>query len=73
MRLSNVRIKNFKSFKDVSIDLNDCNILIGACASGKSNFIEIFKFLNDISEDFERAISKHGGDYYLKNFNLNNN
>lgn len=71
MRLLNVQIKNFKSFNDISIDLNNFNILIGACASGKSNFLEIFKFLKDIPEDFERAISKHGGDYYFKNLNLN--
>ena len=71
MKLSKIEIKNFKSFEDISLDLNDFNVLIGACASGKSNFIEIFRFIKDISDDFERAISKHGGDYYLKNFNLN--
>jgi len=71
MKLSKIEIKNFKSFKNLSIYLNDFNVLIGACASGKSNFIEIFRFVKDISEDFEKAISKHGGDYYLKNSNLN--
>lgn len=72
MRLSKIKIQNFKSFKDISIELNNFNVLIGACASGKSNFVEIFKFLKDLSEDFELAISKHGGDYYLKNFRYNN-
>ena len=72
MILSKIMIKNFKSFENISIDLNNFNVLIGACASGKSNFVEIFKFLKDLSDDFELAISKHGGDYYLKNFNLNN-
>lgn len=71
MQLSKIEIKNFKSFNDISLSLNNFSVLIGACASGKSNFIEIFKFLNDIADDFEKAISKHGGDYYLKNFKLN--
>lgn len=70
MKLSKIEIKNFKSFNEVSIDLNDFNIIIGACASGKSNFIEIFKFLKDIPDDFRKAISKHGGEY-LKNFKTN--
>ncbi len=70
MKLSKIEIKNFKSFNEVSIDLNDFNIIIGACASGKSNFIEIFKFLKDIPDDFRKAISKHGGQY-LKNFKTN--
>lgn len=69
MILSNIKIKNIKSFKDISIDLNNFNVLIGSCASGKSNFVEIFRFLNDISQDFYKAISMHGVSY-LKNFNV---
>ena len=71
MKLSKIKVKNFKSFEDINVDLNNFNVLIGACASGKSNFVEVFKFLRDISEDFERGLSKHGGEYYLKNSNLN--
>ena len=70
MRLQKLQLKNFKSFKDISIEFNEFNLLIGGCASGKSNFIEIFKFLQDMANDFEKAIYKHGGDYYFKNLNL---
>lgn len=70
MKLSKIEIKNFKSFNELCIDLNNFNIMIGACASGKSNFIEFFKFLKDIPDDFRKAISKHGGEY-LKNFKTN--
>ena len=45
MKLSKIEVKNFKSFNELFIDLNNFNIMIGACASGKSNFIEFFKFL----------------------------
>jgi AAA15 family ATPase/GTPase len=70
--ISKIKIKNFKSFEELSMDFNNFNVLIGACASGKSNFIEIFKLLKDISQDFENGISKHGGPY-LQNFNLSSN
>ena len=60
MKISNIEIKNFKSFKDVSAKLNDFNVVVGASASGKSNFIEAFKFLKDICEDFENGIYSQG-------------
>ena len=70
MRLSKIEVKNFKTFKDVSVEFNKSNLLIGSCAAGKSNFVEIFDFLKDISQDFDIAYRKHGGSY-LKNLNLN--
>jgi len=68
--LTEIKISNFKSFNDVTINLNDFNVLIGANGSGKSNFINIFKFLNDIiNKGLDDAISMQGGIKYLKNFN----
>lgn len=69
MYVSKIRIKNFKTFNDVSLDLNKFNVLIGACGSGKTNFVEVFELFKDISYDFHEAINKHGGGY-VKNFNL---
>ena len=69
MRLSKIEVKNFKTFKDVSVEFKKSNLLIGSCAAGKSNFVEIFDFLKDLSQDFDRAYKKHGGPY-LKNLNL---
>jgi predicted ATPase len=68
--LTEIKISNFKSFNDVTINLNDFNVLIGANGSGKSNFINIFKFLNDIvNKGLDDAISIQGGIKYLKNLN----
>ena len=44
MRLSKIEVKNFKTFKDVSVEFNKSNLLIGSCAAGKSNFVEILNF-----------------------------
>lgn len=70
MRLSKIEIKNFKTFKDVSVEFNNSNLLIGSCASGKSNFVEVFDFIKDLSQDFEKAFRRHGG-AYIQNLNLN--
>ena len=44
MAIKSIRVKNFKSFKDVEVHLGNFNVLIGANASGKSNFIQVIKF-----------------------------
>lgn len=69
MKISNIEIKNFKSFKDISIDLNNFNVIIGESASGKSNFIEAFKFLKDICIDYEKGMGMHGNEL-MQNINL---
>ena len=68
MKVSHIEFKNFKTFDDLSVDLNDFNVLIGACASGKSHFVEIFQFLKDFSFYCEDGISQHGGNHLI-NYN----
>jgi AAA15 family ATPase/GTPase len=68
MFVKNLNISNFKSFKDLAINLNNFNVLIGANASGKSNFIQVFRFIKDLVKyGLGDAISYQGGIEYLKN------
>lgn len=68
MAIQNIRVKNFKSFRELDIDLANLNILVGANASGKSNFVQIFRFLRDISQQgLDNAVSIQGGREYLRN------
>ncbi len=69
MRIKSIRVCNFKSFKDCTINFNDFNVVIGSNASGKSNLVQIFKFLKDIEEyGLENAISLQGGvEYFINN------
>lgn len=68
--VENIKVQNFKSFKNVNVSLNNFNVLIGANASGKSNFTEIFNFLKHLATSgLDDAISLQGGLEYLQNFN----
>ncbi len=69
--VKSVRVSNFRSFDDATFNLNEFNVLIGANASGKSNFICVFQFLKDIVEHgLDNAISMQGGITYLGNVNI---
>lgn len=69
--IKKIKVNNFKSFNDLELNLNKYNLFIGPNASGKSNFIQIFKFLRDIVDyDLYNAISMQGGNEYLRNINI---
>ncbi len=73
MFIKNVRVQNFKSFETLELQLNRLNILIGANASGKSNFISLLKFIKDIAlHGLDNAVSMQGGIEYLRNTYLGN-
>lgn len=64
-------IKNFKSIVSAEIDFAKFTILVGANASGKSNLINVFKFLSNIAtEGIENAVALQGGIPYLTNMSL---
>ena len=71
MVIERLKVRNFKSFKELDIELNDLNVLIGPNASGKSNFVQIFRFLKDIvCHGLDNAVSLRGGVEYLRNMNI---
>jgi predicted ATPase len=71
MSIRKLVVSNFRSFDRIETDLPNLSIVIGANASGKSNFIQIFKFLNDVSQfGLDNAISMQGGSDYLLNTKL---
>lgn len=57
-----IRIKGYKSIKDIHLDLKAINILIGANGSGKSNFISFFEFLNALQDKrLKEYVAMRGG------------
>jgi len=60
MAIKKIKVSNFKTFKDLDLELGSFNVVIGANASGKSNFAEIFQFLKDIrKEGLKNAVAMH--------------
>jgi len=62
MRLERIKIQGFKSIRELDLPLNPLNVLIGANGAGKSNFIGVFKLLNEIvSENLQLYVGRAGG------------
>ncbi|GAB3798667.1 hypothetical protein GCM10028819_20280 [Spirosoma humi] len=57
--LKRVSIQNFKSLKDVTLDLQKVNLLIGPNNSGKTNFLKALEIVTDLTNDlnyFDQSI-----------------
>ena len=64
MKFSSIRIKNFRNFDDIDIELSNKNVFLGLNDVGKTNFLYALRFL------FDRNIRKNGfidSDFYQKN------
>ena len=63
MRIENIKIKNFKAFRDVEIkDIPNFCVVVGANGTGKSTLFEIFSFIKDaMTENVTLAVQKRGG------------
>lgn len=60
--IRNIKIENYKSIKNLDIDLKNINILIGSNGAGKSNFVSFFKLLNSlIRKNIQNHIAKESG------------
>jgi len=64
--LKSVHVKGFKSIKDQNIEIQAMNVLIGQNGAGKSNFINLFKFIRNIIQGHLKITSqKIGSDVLL--------
>lgn len=61
--LDKITVKGFKSIRQLeNFPLSSLNLLIGANGSGKTNFISVFKLLNQIiEENLQVFVSQQGG------------
>lgn len=66
--IKRIRVQNFKSFADMDLELGRFNVIIGANAAGKSNLVQVFRFLRDIRRyGLDNAVSMQGGLQYIRN------
>ena len=64
LKFTKLRLKNWKNFKSVEVDLQNRMFLVGPNASGKSNLLDAFRFLRDLASlggGFGEAVHRRGG------------
>lgn len=63
-RFLTLELGNWKNFQHINVQLANRVFLVGPNASGKSNFLDVFRFLHDIASvggGFEYAVKERGG------------
>ncbi len=64
LRFSRVRLENWRNFLAADVEIQRRVFLVGPNASGKSNFLDVFRFLHDIVSvggGFQEAVRRRGG------------
>ncbi len=65
MIVTHLKLKNWRNFREVDVPLRERTYLLGANASGKSNLLDVFRFLRDVSKPqgggLQKAIFDRGG------------
>ena len=64
MKFRKLSLKNWKNFAAVEVEIPDRLFLVGPNASGKSNFLDAFRFLRDLASSgcgLQEAVNRRGG------------
>jgi predicted ATPase len=65
MLITRLRLKNWRNFREVDVRLGPRGYVIGANASGKSNLLDVFRFLRTLAQTegggLQKAIKERGG------------
>lgn len=65
MIITRLRLKNWRNFRTLDVPLHEVTYILGPNASGKSNFLDVFRFLRDISKPngggLQVAVHARGG------------
>ncbi len=64
LRFQSLHLQNWKNFAHVDVAIQNRVFLVGPNASGKSNLLDVFRFLRDLASrggGFQEAITRRGG------------
>jgi predicted ATPase len=65
MLITNIKLKNWRNFRALNVPLRDVSYVLGPNAVGKSNLLDVFRFLRDISKPkgggLQAAVTDRGG------------
>ena len=61
-RITRIRAKNYRSIRELDLELGPLTVLVGPNASGKSNVLDVLRFIRDaISRGLDLAVSERHG------------
>ena len=62
MKIESIRLKNFKTFRDVYLaDIPSFLVVVGANGTGKSTLFDVFGFLHDcLKSNVRQALDRRG-------------
>src|SRR5690242_14570014 len=64
MIVNRLVLKNWRNFRSANVGLGERVFVVGPNAAGKSNFLDVFRFLKDIAKPgggLQKAVSDRGG------------
>lgn len=65
MLISRLKLKNWRNFREIDIALGSRSYVIGANAAGKSNLLDVFRFLRTVAQvdggGLQKALKERGG------------
>jgi len=64
LKFCRLKLKNWKNFADADVAIQNRLFLVGPNASGKSNFLDVFRFLRDLASSgggFQESVGRRGG------------
>ncbi len=60
--ITRLRVKNFKSIKEVDVALSRLSVLVGENGAGKSNVVDVLRFVKEALDDnLDHAMRERGG------------
>lgn len=69
MEVGRISLQNWRNFKEVNVDLQRRVYITGPNASGKSNFLDVFRFLQEIAQPgggLQTAVAKRQGISHIR-------
>ena len=71
MYVSHIKVRNWRNFPRIDADLRERQFVVGPNASGKSNLMDVFRFLRDIAKiesgGLQKAVADRGGMTKIRN------
>lgn len=77
MLVTRLKLTNWRNFRDVDVEIRPRAYLIGANASGKSNLLDVFRFLRTVAQPegggLQKALKERGGMSKLRSLHARTN